>query len=75
MASRPKITKGSDGLPHCAECEPDGALCDYHDEHVGLELGSLKTADTMARSDFDLRFHIKRARHAKRSKGVSHADE
>lgn len=68
MARRPRIIVDGQGLPRCAECEPDGALCEYHGEQVGAELQSLKTADTMARAEFDLRFHIKRARHAKRSK-------
>lgn len=65
---RPPLVTGEDGLPHCGWCLNEVDLCDFHRKQVGSELNHLRTANTLARSDYDLRYIVK-----KRSKATEEA--
>ena len=46
--ARPRIVTGKDGLPHCANCmSAKTSVCAYHDKHVDIALGQLKTASRL----------------------------
>jgi hypothetical protein len=58
---RPPLVTGEDGLPHCGWCiNETELLCDFHRKQVGAELNHLRTANTLARSDWDLRYIVKK---------------
>lgn len=56
--SRPPIVTGDDGLPHCGWCLNEHVLCTWHKNQVRTMLDHLVTANTLGRSQTDLRYII-----------------